>query len=184
MYLFNKVKAFSFAELAIVMLIIGIVSMLTVPALKKYTQRATFERGAQKAYFTFNEAFDQAVVNHGSPHKWGDKAQSYVEESLKVDKNTGLTRDGMELVVSCTSGGCDFTADINGPKKEPNLEGKDIFEYKVTFAKIEKEGASDAEKNPVDEETGIALTDKVLPQGDAEELMKNNWKFTDELWDK
>ena len=150
MFLIIKSKAFTLADLALIMLIIGVVSMLTVPSLKKYTQRSSFEKGAQKAYFTFNEAYDQAVVNHGAPHKWGSKAQSYIEESLKIDKNTGLTRDGMELTVSCNDGGCDFTADINGTKKEHNIDVKDIIEYKDTLKKIVTKGVNDAEKNQIE----------------------------------
>lgn len=169
MSLLNR-KAFTFAELALVMLIIGVIAMLTIPNLKKYTQRSAFEKGAQKAYLTFNEAVDQAIVDNGPPYKWGADAQQYVEKQLKIDATTGLTRDGMELTVSCTATKCDFTADINGPKKEPNIEGKDIFKFLLTFAKKEDMGTQDS--------------DKVVPQGDAMELLKNNWRFTDALWNK
>ncbi len=169
MSLLNR-KAFTFAELALVMLIIGVIAMLTIPNLKRFSQRTTFERGAQKAYFTFNEAVDQAIVKNGPPYKWGSDAQKYIEEQLKIDDSTGLTRDGMELTVSCTSTKCDFTADVNGPKKEPNTEGKDIFKFLLTFAKKEDMGNQDS--------------DKVEPQDDAMDLMQNNWKFTDALWDK
>lgn len=188
MSIFKKSKAFTIAELLLVLFIIGIISTLTVPTLRKFVFRSQFERGAQKAYLTINEAFDEAIVIYGSPHKWksnpdGKSANDMITEQLKLQSN-GLTEDGMKIDVNCSATGCDFTADINGPKKEPNLEGKDIFNFKVTFAQVETKDTPEDEKNPVDEETGIALTDKILPQGTAEKLMQNNWRYTDELWNQ
>ena len=56
MSIFKKSKAFTIAELLLVLFIIGIISTLTVPTLRKFVFRSQFERGAQKAYLTINEA--------------------------------------------------------------------------------------------------------------------------------
>ncbi len=184
--MFRKNRAFTFAELAIVMLILGIVAMMTVPGLRRVMQRSQFERGAQKAYLTFNEAFDEAVVLYGPPHTWsknpdGKVPTEMISEHLKIQDN-GLTTDGMELIVNCDQEKCSFTADVNGPKKEPNLYGKDIFEYELYFSKLDpadnKKGTIEGSDNEVD------ITDRVIPLGDAAELQRNSWRFTNELWDK
>lgn len=179
MFVFKKSKAFTFAELALVLIVIGIVSMLTVPALRKFIFRSQFERGAQKAYFTLNEAYDEAVLLYGPPHKWETgKAGSYIQEQLKLQEN-GLTADGMEIQISCTDENCEFIADVNGPKKEPNEAGRDIFEYKLSFGKVDPK---ENEKGELPDVGEVDITERVIPQETAYELMQNNWKYTDDLW--
>lgn len=181
MSLTNKLRAFTFAELAMVLLIIGVISMLTVPALRKHVQRSEFERGAQKAYFTLNECFDQAVNLYGPAYKWeSGKATEYLTEQLKL-QNNGLTRDNMKYDISCGDEECEFSVDINGPNRLPNVEGKDVFKFALTFSK------RDPKDNPTELLDGgikIDITDKIRPLDTAKELMNNNWKFTDDLWDK
>lgn len=184
--MFTKNKAFTFAELAIVMLILGIIAMMTIPGLRRVMQRSQFERGAQKAYLTFNEAFDEAVVLYGPPHTWsknpeGKTPTEMISEHLKIQDN-GLTADGMALTVNCVDGKCSFTADVNGPKKEPNLYGKDIFEYELYLSKLDP---ADNQKGTIEGgDDEVDITDRVIPLDDAAELQRNGWRFTDELWDK
>ena len=186
MSMFNKNKAFTFAELAVVMLILGVIAVMTVPGIRKVMQRSQFERGAQKAYFTFNEAFDEAVVQYGPAYKWKDNVDgkdvnTIINDQLKLQDN-GLTADGMELTVNCSNDGCDFEADVNGPKKEPNLYGKDKFKYQLTFSKVDPEDNAKGKIEGMDQE--VDITDRVIPLDEAAELQRNNWKYTDELWDK
>ena len=180
MAVFEKSKGFTFAELALVLLIIGVIAAITVPTLRKRIYRSQYERGAQKAYLTLNEAFDEAIVLYGSPHKWknnkdGKNPADMITEQLKLRSNN-LTADGMEITTTCTNDRCDLTVEINGPKKEPNKKGRDIFDFELIFAKV------NAEENPTDD-AGMDKTDKVRPLDTAEKLMQNNWKYTDELWD-
>ena len=182
----KKNRAFTFAELAIVMVILGVIAVMTVPGLRKAMQRGQFERGAQKAYLSFNEAFDEAVLLYGPPHTWANNPDSIaptdmILEHLKIQDN-GLTPDGMELTVSCTNEKCDFTADVNGPKKEPNREGKDIFRYELYFSKLNPD---DNQKGTLEGGSGeVDISDRVIPLDDAAELQRNGWKYTDDLWDK
>lgn len=174
----KKSRAFTFAELALVLMIIGIIAALTIPSLKKASQRHELARRAQKAYFTLEECYEQALLLHGSAYKWeSGKATTYINEHLKA--SSSVTQDNMKYTISCNTTGCNFTVDVNGDK-EPNLTGKDIFKYKLTFSNV------DTTKNATETMGGkkIDITDKIIPLDDAKKLQENNWKFTDQLWNK
>ena len=51
------------AEVLVVLVIIGVVSSLTVPSLKKYSQRSENAKLAQKGYNILNGAFDLAIAS-------------------------------------------------------------------------------------------------------------------------
>ena len=51
----------TFAELALTLLIIGVVFAVTVPGLKKTKERSQMETGLKKAYSTINQAVDRAL---------------------------------------------------------------------------------------------------------------------------
>lgn len=59
--LISKSKAMTFAELALTLLIIGVVFAVTVPGLKKTKERSQMETGLKKAYSTINQAVDRAL---------------------------------------------------------------------------------------------------------------------------
>ena len=47
--LFNKkLKAMTYVELALVLTIIGVIAAMTIPQLKKYSQRTDYEKRVQK----------------------------------------------------------------------------------------------------------------------------------------
>lgn len=166
----KKSKGFTFAELALVLMIIGVIAALTIPSLKKTSQKYELARRAQKAYFTIEECYEQALLLYGPAYKWKTgMAATYISEQLRT--TSGATQDNMEYATNCSSTGCDFTVDVNGSQKEPNIEGKDIFKFKLIFSSLDTTNDS----NDVD---------KVIPQGDAKKLQENNWKFTDQLWNK
>ncbi|MBS4759427.1 MAG: type II secretion system protein [Clostridium sp.] len=67
----NKKSAMTLAEVLMVLVIIGTVSALTVPGLKKYSQRSEYAKLAQKGYNTLQGAFDLAVANEEKdPDDW------------------------------------------------------------------------------------------------------------------
>lgn len=177
--LFNKkLKAMTYVELALVLTIIGVIAAMTIPQLKKYSQRTEYEKRAQKAYVTLEEVIDNAVMEHGIIKHWAKKSS---EENLfstyfipyfsvlEQHNNKSLTtKDGMTYTLnSCEKNGaialksCSITADINGKDKEPNLKGKDNFNFKLDF-----------------------VEEKLIPVDETEELYNNGWKFTDELWSR
>lgn len=59
----EKLKAMTFAEAAITMLIMGVVFAITVPGLKKYTQRSEMQTLLKKSYGTINQTIDRALAD-------------------------------------------------------------------------------------------------------------------------
>lgn len=166
MHLYNKKKAMSFAELITVMVIIGVVSSLTIPGLRKHSQMVEFASLAKKAYANIEDIMDNAIITHGGMKDWDFRSNStfdsmYVSPFIKT--SGGASTDGMTYAVKeCDGTFCHVQVDINAGKL-PNLPGKDQFKFKVDK----------------DEEN-------VVPDsfGGTDLLRKNNWKFTKELWEK
>ena len=171
MFLYKEKKAMSFVEIVLVLAVIGVVASLTIPGLKKHSQRTEMAQLAKKAYLNLNEAVDNASLTAGPISSWSfsDKKaffNSYIAPNIK---HTDINAEGAYLysvdnmriqVVSCGSGVCTIQVDVNADTP-PNLNGKDIFRY-------------DVNKN----------NQKVIPSASygTEALWKNNWKFTDGMW--
>lgn len=170
----KKLKAISYVEVLLTLVIVGVISSIAIPSLKKYSQREELGRQAQKAYLTLNEAMDMSIIDNGPAYKWTYTSPSttfkqYVVPYLKVARTIStlevLTKDNMKF--KCSSAQTSpkvilyITVDVNGDKG-PNKSGKDIFVYGVNF--------NDSKVTPNDDVT--------------KKLFENNWKFTDELWNK
>ncbi|MEI3253735.1 MAG: type II secretion system protein [Candidatus Gastranaerophilaceae bacterium] len=179
--LFNKkLKAMTYVELALVLTIIGVIAAMTIPQLKKYSQRTDYEKRVQKAYVTLEEVIDNAVMEHGIIKHWAKKTSEdklfstyfipYFSVLEKQSEKSVTTKDGISYSLdSCEKksssstdlGSCIIKADINGLDKEPNLKGKDKFNFKLDF-----------------------VEEKLIPVDETKELYNNGWKFTDELWSR
>lgn len=172
---FNKLKAISYVEVLLTLVIVGVISSIAIPTLKKYSQREELGRLAQKAYLTLNEAMDMSIIDNGPSYKWETGKASftkYIVPYLKVASTPGsyivVTKDNMKI--TCTgasyssSGSINeliLTVDVNNDKG-PNKSGKDIQGFILNLAES-----------------------KVRPNGnDTQKLFENNWKFTNELWNK
>lgn len=169
----RKFKAVSYVEVVLVLVIIGVISAIAIPSLKRYSQREELARQTQKAYLTLTEAFDQAVTLYGPSRKWitGQGAFStYIVPQLQVYKTVSgthvITKDGMDFQAGSFASGSSaylgIIVDVNGLDKGPNKYGKDkhIFDIKYHTGKVEP-----------------SYSDTIT-------LYENNWKFTDELWKK
>ena len=91
----KKLKAVSYVEVVLVLVIVGVISAIAIPSLKRYSQREELGRQTQKAYLTLTEAFDQAVTLYGSSRKWptGQGAfTSYIVPQLQVYKTVSGTQ--------------------------------------------------------------------------------------------
>lgn len=166
----KKLKAISYVEVVLVLVIVGVVSSLAIPTLKRYSQKEELGRLAQKAYLTLNEAMDQSIMENGPTYKWRDNGfnfDKFIGSYLKTSsKNAALgeylTKDGMKITYNRISNQlAGVSVDVNDTKG-PNVSGKDIFEFDLMFS-----------------------TSQIVPANDATKaLFENNWKFTDELWNK
>ncbi len=96
----NMLKAFTLAEVLVVIGIIGVVSALTIPNLQQGTNSQEVITKVTKARATIDEAYGRAIATYGDPCLWvqgqttaADQAAvwySRIIENLKVDKDCGL----------------------------------------------------------------------------------------------
>ena len=168
--LLKKIKAVSYVEVVLVLIIIGVVSSMAIPTLKKYTQKQEFAKDAQKAFYTLNEVVDNATTIQGPIRKISaDKVFSdFLQPSFKkqtAGTNYTTTKDGMKFVkytpTTADSEHIYISVDVNGSAKGPNAAGKDIQYFKIKLS----DGT-------------------VLPEGDTKILYENNWTYPDELWNR
>jgi type II secretory pathway pseudopilin PulG len=176
-------------EILITLLIIGVVASLTVPVLKKHSQREEYATKLKKAYMTLEQSIDAASLEHGSimkgtnvKWKMNELFKTYIVPELQVAKDCTssasgcvtsavsatsaiMLMDGVAIANNaCTGSGtsskCDFYIDINNTAP-PNVAGVDIFKYTFEYVGV------DPDKDW-----------KFMPQGDAAKVMNAGWKIT------
>ena len=108
-------NAFTLAEVLITLAIIGVVAVLTVPSLiQRYQEKATVTK-LKKAYSLLNQAYQMAVIDHGTYDQWGMINAEYDEEGNMTNqdefKNSyaniwKILAPYLKVVASC-----DFTKD-------------------------------------------------------------------------
>lgn len=179
MRLINMKKAVSYVEVILVLTLIGVIAVLAVPGLRKHSQKTEMGQLAKKAYFNLEEVLDSSVLDNGPIRNWDFSSDTkffntyiipYIEISKKNSTTSVISVDGIEYTVAeCNGSYCHIHVDVNN-SGSPNLVGKDFFEFQIN--RINNGGVYHAES--------------VQPAsyGGADQLRKNNWKFTDELWDK
>ncbi|MBR1754823.1 type II secretion system protein, partial [bacterium] len=93
-------RGFTLAEVLITLGIIGVVAALTIPTLMQKTDDKETVAKLKKNVKIFQDAMDMAVLEHGTPDKWGliqDDSDSnaliteYLKPHLKVQKDCGQT---------------------------------------------------------------------------------------------
>ncbi len=79
-------NAFTLAEVLITLAIIGVVAVLTVPSLiQRYQEKATVTK-LKKAYSLLNQAYQMAVIDHGTYDQWGMINEEYDEEGNMTEE--------------------------------------------------------------------------------------------------
>lgn len=78
---YSAIKAFTLAEVLIVLLIIGVVSSLTIPAIISNTQKQEFYTLLKKDFGTLNQASKMMMVNNG-----GNLAGLFHDSNEMMDK--------------------------------------------------------------------------------------------------
>ena len=120
MKFFKKELAFTLAEVLITLMIIGVISAMTIPALKKHTTQEEYISRVKKAYSTIAQATKLIETQHGEIKRWGKLTGSVGEDenSEENEENesapNGVTkafeyyRERLNIVKSCTNGtaGC------------------------------------------------------------------------------
>ncbi len=152
----RKIKAFTLAETLITLMIIGVIAVMTVPALKEHSDEVKYVTAAKKAYASVNSAATAIEARHTDMAFWdcGEKTKKWFSEVLNAGPNSGAaswdhlqldgtaisgnptvtpdfyTLDGMAWQIGGTKGKCWVTVDTNG-EKDPNITGIDQVQFLV-----------------------------------------------------
>ena len=169
--LLKKLKAVSYVEVILVLVIVGVISSISIPAVKKHSQKNELGSMAKKAFLSLNQAVDNAILVNGPTRNWSatDSKAFFAFlipsfTSLSKSSIAVVTKDKMRFYIKPDEKNEGFTivyVDVNGTNVGPNKEGKDIHSFNV----MHNNGT-------------------IEPIGDTLELAKNSWRFTDTLWYK
>ena len=147
-------KGFTMAEVLLTLVIIGVVAVLVMPSLiQRYQEKITITK-VKKAYSLLNQAYQMAVIDHGTYDQWGFLDPSYDEEGNVTDefKNSyASVWDVLEPYLKVVSR-CNFKKD-----KCPDMFGEKYEIY--TLSNQLKASVS----NSV--EAGLLLSDGILLTG-------------------
>lgn len=179
-----KKTANTLAEVMITLIILGVVASLTIPVLKKHTQREETAVKLKKGYMSLEQSIDAAIVDEGDISKWtmSKLFTKYMAPEIQSVKDctsggiapcfptavTGISSVPTAAIVmmdgiAIGNNGMNFYIDVNN-KALPNQMGVDVFQY--TFELV---GANAATDDPGDW--------KFMPKGDALTVMRDGWKI-------
>lgn len=154
--------AFSLAEVLITLTIIGIISLLTIPAIKKSSTKIITVNQLKKSYSSLENSLDKAFSKNITLDLDEVNPQLIFRElllpSLIVSKDCSsdtqecfpssvtdmegkavqITLNDAVILADGTAignNGYDFYIDLNNTK-EPNIDGVDVFHYKLTKTAI------------------------------------------------
>lgn len=119
MKFFKKEFAFTLAEVLLTLMIIGTISAITIPSLKKHATQEEYVSRAKKAYSAIAQATKLIEGQHGEIKRWGaltgPVSGSGSGSSAENDENkaapNGVTKahkyygERLNIVKSCTNGG-------------------------------------------------------------------------------
>lgn len=192
---FKKTLAMTLAEVLLVLTIMGVVTALTLPGLKKYSQKTEYAKLAQVGYLALDNGLDVAFTESGLTQEvWLRKKPAellgtYVAKHLsystsasmqsykkfKDSTNISVSADGFILhsgvmiagskSAASLRGGYRFYIDVNN-NDPPNMEGVDVFIFRYGLA---------------DANCGTTSTNKALklcPVEHAEDLITDGWRIT------
>lgn len=76
--MFNKLKAFTMAEVLMVLGIIGVVAAITIPNLKDSADEQVYVAKAGKVYSEMETAFSRASMKYGNVNDWSGMADNVI----------------------------------------------------------------------------------------------------------
>lgn len=159
----EKRFAFTLAEALITLVILGVIAALTVPGLKRFSQKETTVIQLKKAYTTMNGVLDYVIADNitmdiekvggdefftkymiprlnGVKQCAGNNMSECFAPSVEgldlTPTNAVAVPDGSVIA----NNGFDYIIDINGPA-EPNVVGADVFRYKLQKVKGDNQAA-------------------------------------------
>lgn len=202
-YKYNR--AFSLAEVLITLSIIGVIALLTVPTLKRYTSQQSYVTQLKKDYTIMNNALDYTFaddltldIKKVGGNKFFTDYMTPKFSAIRICKGStgGCFASGVKDIVSTPSNaviladgsaignnGMNYIIDINGPTL-PNVIGADIFEFNLQIVKgnnIDPD-EEDPDLNPPPADGKITNPEgwRFVPTGKTAEIIDKSWKI--EKW--
>lgn len=146
-------NAFTLAETLITLMIVGVIAVMTIPALKDHSDESKYVAAIKKAYSSVSSAATAIEARHTDMAFWdcGARTKQWFSEVLNTTPNTGrtqwallslngsqsgtiapdfITADGMAWQISGSTGVCQVIIDTNGPQ-QPNVIGIDQAMFRV-----------------------------------------------------
>lgn len=78
-------NAFTLAEVLLTLVIIGVISALTVPAIKKISEERTYVSATKKAYYTLSTIVKKAIAEEGPVKLWSNTDKvDFIKKRLNV----------------------------------------------------------------------------------------------------
>lgn len=150
-------QGFTLAETLITLMIIGVIAVMTIPALKDHSDEAKYVAAVKKAYASVSAASQAIEAKHTDMAFWdcSTKTIEWFKEVVNTVPNTGasswehltlagtadghgggkitpsfISADGMSWEISGSKGQCMIVIDTNA-QQPPNVTGIDQFMFRV-----------------------------------------------------
>ena len=111
----RTIKAFTLAEVLITLMIIGVISAITIPTLKKVSDEHTYVTAAKKAYETVSLATKNIKSKEGPVKLWVDRFDTMgglFEKEMNAKSNGSLDYEEHEVVQLNGESAGDFFIDM------------------------------------------------------------------------
>ena len=125
--MFNKLKAFTMAEVLMVLGIIGVVAAITIPNLKDSADEQVYVAKAGKVYSEMETAFSRASMKYGNVNDWSG-----------IDNNTIGTAIGSKMAKYIDGTACGTGANAKCWTNDSTTSSTVNTAYKITL----KDGAT------------------------------------------
>ncbi|MBS4760438.1 MAG: prepilin-type N-terminal cleavage/methylation domain-containing protein [Clostridium sp.] len=159
----NRHAAFSLAEILLTLAIIGVVSALTIPPLKDYSDEMTIVAQVKKAHSDLSAATAAIETKYGDLKFWPWNDQTAImnryAEQIMFNESSGSSRtsqNGMTWYIYNGKDGDGGTAlgtggmaivDVNTSLNPPNKDGIDRFAFRINENGVLPYGSPDATAN-------------------------------------
>lgn len=139
-------EGFTLAEILITLGVVGVVAAMTIPTLMMNYQRKVWEARLKKAFSVAVNACERMLVEENvsaanETRLFNEATNNNVRRYFKVLKDGEATErgflialpDGADLYFNKNADlpGFNFYVDVNGEGSNPNLAGRDLFEFDI-----------------------------------------------------
>ena len=151
----RTIKAFTLAEVLITLMIIGVISAITIPTLKKVSDDHTYVTAAKKAYETVSLATKNIKIKEGPVKLWvgGYSRMGGLFEKEMNAKSNKLGNEEHEVVQLNGESAGDFFIDMEildgsmwyfvAGSENCNLSDSDLYSNACAVIKVDTNGKND-----------------------------------------